>query len=231
MTAAGQIAALAAGDPAASRIVLQNCRTAAFGTVAYGREETTALFRAAPLVLDAARAVAGGGLIALAGHDREGRDAALFADVHDAFVLRLWVLSATRLPSLPVEETAVAADLVRDQRGARFDFAHEDFAALDDRAAERLRVMGQEWIDAQPATLFGPLERAVPVLLRAASAGGRTAALLMVQGFVGTEGIACCAVGVRLDDGEHVVVDAAGRAAGVERGRSFDLRAAHGGDA
>ena len=224
MSVAEQLADLARGAAGTTPVVLQNCRTAGFGTVGYGREEAAALFRAAPLALDPGDAVVTDALVALFGNDAAGRDAALFADVHDGHVMRLWVLGETRLAAAPLDETAVPADLVRDQRGARFEVVRADHPTLDEAAADRLRRLGQGWIDAQPGDVCGPLDRAVPVLLRAASSGARTAALAMLQGFAGTGGVARCAIGVALTETTRVVIDVAGRAAGAERRRVADLR-------
>ena len=224
MNVADTLCRLARGDVTAARAVLHNCPTAAFGTTAYGREDTAALFRAIPLDLDAEAAVVTETVAALFGRDGDGEEAALFADLYDGQVGRLWALAARRQPSPRLDETALPIDLDLDQRGGTLDVATADHPALDSDGAAALRRLGQAWIDGQPGEIVGPLARARPVMLRAASAGGRTAALLMIQGLAQTSGIARFAVGVLIGDGARVTIDIAGRAAAIARHRVVELR-------
>ena len=224
MSVAERLSAFTRGDADTLRTVLQNCRTAAFGTAAFGREDSAALFRAMPLDLDVSGAVVTPELVALFGSDGRGRDAALFADVHGEEVMRLWALGSARHGADPVDETAVPFDADLDQRGGRFRFEADDHPALAPDGADALRALGQGWMDEQPRELVGPLERVRPVLLRAGTAGGRTAGLLMLQGLAATGGVARFAAGVLTATDTRIVVDAAGREAELARRRVVRLR-------
>lgn len=228
MTVVDRLCAFARGDVTAARAVLHNCRTAGFGATAYGREEGAALFRAMPLDLNPGDAVVSDETVALFGNDADGIPAALFADVHDGQIMRLWALGSRQHDAGPVDATHVPVDLDLDQRGGAFDVVAVDHPALDPNGAEALRRLGQDWIDGQPRDIFGPVGRARPILLRAASGGGRSAALMMVQGLTPTKGVARFAVGVLIGDAGKIVVDAAGRAAGLACRRVVELRPADG---
>lgn len=210
MTGEALIRGLAAGEGPAFARVLHNARFEGFGVVAYGAEETRALFARAPAVRGEIRTVCTAALAVLTGVDDEGRPAALLADLHNGWVTRLWRLGATALPSDTPAPTAVPRDLDMDQRGGRVAFEprdHRDLASADAATVE-----------AWAATRLAPAEpfsRPRPFVLRAASEEGRVGALLRTEG-AAAGGLAGGYIATILgEEGITEVEDAAGLAAAL----------------
>ena len=210
MSGAGLLARLAAGRADAFDRVLQNTRFEGFGSAAYGAEAIHALFRGRPTMAEDAVQVTGASAAALIGRDGEGAGFALYADLHDGWVTRLWRLGAgATAPGAP-PSTSVPADFDLNQRGGRLAFDAGDHPALAPDYAETVAALGERWLRDAPVEVVGGLERARFLVLRAMSEEDRVAALFRVQG-ASSQGLAgFYALAVVEPSAQHVVVDAVG---------------------
>ena len=156
--------------------LLPPCRLEGMGIEAYGEEAVVNHFRHAPLVpMDAADVLVSSGHAALfAG------DAALFADIYDGGILRIWRLGSGEPCGA---EPSIGVPFDTDLCQARQDFAmrHEDHPELADAACDTVSQIGyriaHDWSEADGA----PSWRVRPYLLRAFSNGRTGAALFAVH--------------------------------------------------
>ena len=176
MTPAEAIRALAAGDTAASASLLPACRAEAYGTEAFNPAAVAALFARHPAPLSRLPdVIAAPGGIAVFDADADGREQAWFADLHGTCVGRLWrVGDGTIDVAEPQPRLAFAADPYLSQLRQPVAFRTEDHAELaPDARAPLLNAVG-----AAAANPGGGAPCRIAVL-RAVSAGDRTAALLV----------------------------------------------------
>ena len=172
MSARDALIALAAGrrpvDAGGDRL-LGACRLHWADVELFGEEAVLELFRAAPLDLGGAMAVAtptGAALI--------GADAALVADLYDGRIGRLWRLGAGEPPEAePFVAVAFDPDL-RQQRG-HVHFRAEDHPALPAGARDAVLAAGHALIDLPGA------HRARAFAIRAFADAERAVALFAVH--------------------------------------------------
>lgn len=161
MTVLGHL--LAGHGPA----VLQTCRLEGLGGALYGREEIT----------DALAALAVGVSRLDLETPRSGfwmdETIAVFADLIDGHVQRLWVMSdRTVLTSAPAIDVPSDPDLRQAVRGVRFD--PSDHHGLEPRHAAQIGEAAMAW------SIEG-MGRVRPLVLRAASMGDIGLALLRLE--------------------------------------------------
>lgn len=170
MTAREAMLALGAGTRPKDRL-LGSCRLEWAGAEAFGEEAILEAFRESPFepgedaTLVETRTAAA--LI--------GRDKAMFADLYDGRIGRLWRLGPGDAPE-PEPALAVAFDPdLRQDRGGVQVWAgdHPDLAAS---AVDAVMVAGEALL-----AHFLPYHRARALCIRAFSAGGSTAALFAVH--------------------------------------------------
>ena len=165
---------IAAGRAPADYGLLQNCRLEGFGIQAFGREPILDLFRRAPMDLSQAWTVLESPRALLVVDD----DRAIFADLHDARVSRLWVLGTEGLAT-PEPAVCVARDLDLSQTEAALMFDAFDHPDLDAAGGARLARL------AQPSGLTGfglPEFSRRTFVVRAFSTADRVAALVICAG-------------------------------------------------
>ncbi len=218
MNAEALVAGLWRREPAAWARVLQNARLQGFGGEAYGTEAARELWFRAPADGAEVETVTGERGAAAFGEDGRGRPAALWADLHDGWVTRLWRLGAVAGAEAEAEVTATPVDLDRDQRGGRLAFDAQMHPELAPEARAAVAALGEAWLHAPPAALAGRLRRVRPLVLRAVSQGDRTAVLFRLEG-AGDAGLAGAFAAARLDGagGVGTVVDEAGLDAALAR--------------
>lgn len=198
--------------------VLHNCRLEGAGGEAYGRDPIAAVLAAAGFGEDVATVAAAHGA-ALFG--AEGR--ALFADLHNGHITRLWLLAPAGFDAIDrFERTDTPFDTDLDQRGGHLAFEPEDHPELNTADVARVREAALEWL--RPSGPHG-LERLRPIVIRALSNDSSAAALIAVYGKRSdAPGMARFNVAIHLPrDGEQVtVVDEAGIR--YELGRGWNPR-------
>ncbi|WP_174273227.1 hypothetical protein [Sphingomonas bacterium] len=212
MSGNADMLALARVDIAPSPL-LQNTSFEGFGSDAYGKEEIAAMLRRHSPFTAVTRQARTARSQAVIGEDAAGRPVALFADLHDGWITRLWRLGegADPAPLRPV--TSVPADADMDQRGGRLGFAPEAHPELEPAHAAALVALGDRWLAGQPVDVIGALACARPIILRAFSEGGACAALIRIQGRF-PHGLGGFLMLVMIADGETIVLaDQDGRAA------------------
>ena len=165
--------------------VLHNCRFEGAGASAYGREAILELFRAKPCALEELHVVRGRRFAALfAGAAKES--VALFADLYDEHIARLWYLASAPLGSRRPERVDVPFDpafgppstCVGFDPADHPDLAPEHVPRVADAAARLLNAHGVR--DAIPLRSAARLARLRPIVLRAFSDGETAAVLLQV---------------------------------------------------
>lgn len=127
MTLADRLARLAAGERPVGDWLLGSCALTTASGDAYGEEAIVAAFAAAPATLAAVVDTPRGTALF-------GTGAALFADVYNGHVARLWRVGGAGLP--PARRVDVAFD--PDLAQPRGDVFVDPAAGLDAAAAERL---------------------------------------------------------------------------------------------
>lgn len=208
------------GAPDACRDLLHNAGFEGLGTEAFGGDAIAELFRAHPLSWDgAAEAVVHSRFAAVFGRTGAGASA-LFADIYNGHIARLWLLGNDTAGYPPVAKTPVPADFDCDQRRAVFGFEPGVFPALAADHTDRVTDFGQALVDGAiafpgPAARHG---RVRPVVLRAFSDGARTAVLFAVQsvGDLAAGGPVVSYAGAMLGDDERLVSDGAGLAVAAD---------------
>jgi hypothetical protein len=201
MTALDTLKALAAGERPPGGL-LHSCRFEGFGGEAYGEEAIVERFRAAEFDLpdDAVAFQADGHAAIFAG------DCALFADVAEGGISRLWVLSDDEVAK-PEPGVSVVFDPDLSQARGDFLFAASDHPALDAGGAAKVEALGASIARDDP----GYRTRAFAI--RAFGEAARGAALFAVHRLQGddtrTSGFACAAV-CWGETGTMVVRDRAG---------------------
>ncbi len=210
MTGAALIAGVWRREPEPLARLLQNCRFEGFGGGAYGGEAIRDALRPHAPDPEDVRTVTGASAAAAFGMDAEGRPAALFADLHEGWVTRMWRLGATAGGEPAPAGVSVPADLDLDQRGGRLAFDVDAHPKLSRKGAARIGAAGEAWLLDPPEALVGKLARVRPLVLRALSEGGRTAALLRFEGAGGGGLAGAYAAALWEGDTSSLVVDAAG---------------------
>lgn len=211
------LAAITHGDPAACRHLLHNARFEGLGAEAFGGAAVAELFRAQPIHWAAMTAtLVHPRAAALFGSTDRG-PAALFADLHDGHVARLWLIADHDADNdagcQPAIATHVPVDTDRDQRGPAFPFDPAEHPTLDPAHAGRIATLGAALIDGGMPWPSAPQRhaRVRPLVLRAISAGGATGLLLRVQSLADARagGIRSAYGAALLDARETLIPDAA----------------------
>ena len=169
---------IVAGRAPRNDALLQNCRLTGFGTKAFGREPTLDLFRQAPIELTADFTAVESPIAVFAAFG----DKAVFADVYDGRVARIWVLGGDLLG--PAElVVSVPHDLDLSQCEADVFFDPADHPHLE---------AGDATILAQTAAALARPEAGLGAglpgfsrrmfVVRAFSASGRVATLMICAG-------------------------------------------------
>lgn len=208
------LAAITRAEPAACRKLLHNARFEGLGTETFGADAIADLFRAHPVRwTTVTETLAHPRAAALFGSTEHG-PAALFADLYDGHVARLWLIADHDAGQPPAITTHVPVDTDRDQRGAAFPFDPAEHPALNPEHASAIAALGAAMIDG--GTPWPSAEqrhaRVRPLVLRALSAGGSAAVLLRVQSLSDThaggvrQAYAAALLGVR----EALIPDGAG---------------------
>ncbi len=209
---------IAVGRTPADNALLQNCRLEGFGTRAFGREPILDLFRRAPIDLSDTKEALESPCAILA---MQG-DRAIYADVCDGRVARLWVLGPEALDA-PESAVSVPHDLDLSQFEADVMFDYIDHPDLDRSDAARLTEL------AHPNRMSGaglPEFSRRSFVVRAFSATGQTAALIVCAGAHDavrrkpiSVNIALTAGASNSDDegGVRLIIDHAGLSRCVER--------------
>ena len=166
------------GRQPAGDALLQNCRLEGFGARVFGREPILDLFRRFPIALPEAVDPPESPRALLAIH----QDRAVFADLHDGRIARLWVLGPDRAGA-PEPEVCVPRDLdlTQFEGDAVFDPAdHPDLASAGGAALARIarslaRGEGETGNDL-------PTFSRRAFVIRAFSSGDQVAALIVLAG-------------------------------------------------
>jgi len=209
------------GAGTACAALLHNCRLEGAGARAYGREEILYLFRNARGSLDWVQLVEGKRCAALFTSDASG-PIAMFADLYEGRITRLWYLASTALAAAPAQRIDVPFDpaVGETEPGVAFDPAdHPDLQAahvarVHSWSAGLLEGDGDE---APLPRVVAGLSRPRLGVLRAFSSGDLVAVLAMLnaQRDDGRAGIAQFLIAARLTaehgSGATTVVDEAGR--------------------
>jgi len=179
----------------ASPLLLGNCKLEWAGTEIYGEEAIAETFRAAPLAGDE------DSLFIESTHNAAwfANDSALFADLYDGRIGRLWRLGAGETPARePAVSVAFDPDL-RQQRGAVLARA-ADHPLLEPAHLAPIEAAAAELIVAPAGH---SQHRARAFLVRAFSAGDQAAALFAVHrlsgGAVRSSSFAFAAVAITKD--------------------------------
>ena len=174
------VRAIAAGRKPADFALLQNARFEGLGARAFGREPILGLFAHAPLEVSDTSEVyeTPRNLLAVEG------DSALFADLHDGRVVRLWALGASEAGA-PEPSVSVARDLDMSQfeDDVFFDPAYHVDLAPDDATALRSVAVALTQPEAQSGGLAIPdVFSCRAFVTRAFSARGHVCALIVLAG-------------------------------------------------
>ena len=202
------------GAPEACRGLLHNARFEGLGTEAFGGDAIAELFRAHPLSWEGpADRVMHSRFAAVFGRTSQGA-AAIFADLYNGKIARLWLLGNESAGHSAVAKTPVPADFDRDQRSHVFTFDTDVHPALTASHADRVNQFGQTLVDGAVAFPGANVRhsRVRPIVLRAFSNGERAAVLLAVQSVrdLDTSGPVLSYAGVLLGADERLVSDGAG---------------------
>lgn len=203
MSALDTLLALGRGDRPASGL-LHRCRFEGFGSEGYGEEAIVERFRKAQFALpDDTVVLECPGHLAIFANDR-----ALFADIAEGGIVRLWVLSGDQAAT---SEPGVSVVFDPDLAQARGDLfmAASDHRELDAAGAARVAGIGRALVRDDPEF------RTRGFAIRAFGSGDRGAALFAIYRLGGlaerTSGFACAAVCWR--ESEALIVhDRAGEA-------------------
>lgn len=206
--------AITRGEAVACRSLLHNCRFEGMGTEAFGGDAIAELFREAPLAWTGETVVVDNPRFTAAfGYTTRG-PIALFADVQEGHVTRMWLLGDDDAGDPAPIVTAVPADPILSQCAPRLALAATEHPALDADHVAAIECFGQTLINGEqpfptPAT---PHARVRPVVLRAISSGDRTAVLMHVRSLRHRErgGISHAYAATLLGPDERFVPDLAG---------------------
>lgn len=181
----GALCDILAGGGSGAGALLHNCRFEGAGASAYGREGILELFRAAPLELakiDDMHIVCSQRFAALFGRTPDG-SIALFADVYDQYVTRLWYLAPRPLLGRRIDRVDVPFDPTLGQQEPCVGFDPADHKELFPMHIGRVTAVGSQFLVSRTAAhnaLFQSthlLLRPRPFVLRAFSDGESAAAL------------------------------------------------------
>jgi len=175
---------LLAGTADGARSLLHNSRFEGAGARAFGREAILEILRAEARSAEFVQVLEGSYNAALFASDARG-SVALFADLFEGHITRLWYLAPNTLPKEPAEQLDVPFDANFGQliRGLEFD-AH-DHPQLASSHGARVNALTLSLLEAGGAYRIAlksaaRLTRLRPFVLRAFSVGDAAAVLLMV---------------------------------------------------
>jgi hypothetical protein len=215
------------GAESARVALLHNCRLEGAGTSAYGRDEILSFFRNAHSSPDWVQLVEGIRCAALFTSDASG-PTAVFADLYEGRINRLWYLASTALALASAQRIDVPFDPAVGETEPRVAFDPADHPDLQAAHVDRVHSWSTGLLEGDgdetplPRIVAG-LSRPRLGVLRAFSSGDLVAVLAMLnaQRDDGRAGIAQFLIAARLTaehgTGATTVIDEGGRQAELAR--------------
>jgi len=175
---------LLAGTADGDRSLLHNCRFEGAGARAFGREAILEILRPETPSAEFVQVLEGSRNAALFASDARGF-VALFADLFDGSITRLWYLAPNALPKERIEQLDVPFDASFGQLIPGLEFDAHDHPELAPSHGARVNALTLSLLEPGRADRIAlksaaRLTRLRPFVLRAFSVGDAAAVLLMV---------------------------------------------------